>query len=203
MPGPGLIDRQVGAARVGPHYAIALLLAICMQQDADEFTHHHLVMVIQQLQIRNQLQLGRLEYRTGRNRRGSAFFLAAESKPIDGNMQPVCERTQFVLRRNRFPYQPFARGMHRDRPPGITDIEVPGQFGRAIRRMMGVSQSLLQAQAESLSFGCDFPHSSSYVPDLPHPSSGVMGTTENTWQFQMKARGSTDLVALGKKNNRE
>lgn len=135
MPAPGArsVDCEGLAASVGTGHTVDLLLAVGVQQDADEFTHHHLVVVIEQLQVRNQLQFSRLEYRTWRHGRRSTILVAAKAKPINGHVQPLGECPQLVLCGNSLTYQPLARCMHRDRTARIPDIEVPGQFGRAIR----------------------------------------------------------------------
>lgn len=154
--------------------AVDRLAAIRMQQNADKLPDHHLVMLVQQLQVGDYLQFVGFEYRTDR-RRCRPTFISPEAQPVDGHMQPICQGAQLVLRGDSFAHQPFSGCMDGNGTPRIADVEITCQLRRAIGRMMRIAQSLLKTQTKSLSL-VDF-LTPQVVAGLSRPSSGVMGTT--------------------------
>ena len=56
-----------------------------MQQYANKFPYHHLMMIIKQLQVCNQFQFGGVQVVIRSAATGSTL-IAAETKPLNGNM---------------------------------------------------------------------------------------------------------------------
>ena len=115
---------------------------------ADKFARKLTMVVVEAVQIGDQSDVGWLEAREVHWRLRHRAAGAAEAQPFGRHTQPRRHRAQLFLGRDRFSNQPFAGGMNGDRAAVETQIELSGQFGRTVWRLMRACQRLLQTRTE-------------------------------------------------------